>query len=119
RQQVADLVRLRLDRRLLIARVLREICSELRIARVPVGLPLLGVDGRAETRMARQRPQVQAFEPEADQPQRRIHERAEQRERRDAEPVRRYWHAEGTSVEGCGQVGTLGAHVGAGCAAYL
>src|SRR5688500_13324170 len=86
---------------------------------MPVRLTVLGIDCRAETRVTRERPQVQPFEPDADQPQRGIHERAAQRERRDAEPVRRHWHAEVTCVEGCGEVRTRGAHVGAGCAAYF
>src|SRR6185295_11126676 len=57
------------------------------------------IHGGAEALVARQRPQVQALEAEPHQPEAGVHQRAEQSERREAEPVRWHRHAHRPRVE--------------------
>ncbi len=119
RQQIDDLARLRLNRLLPTASVFVEVIAERVVARDPILTFAPRIDSRSEAFVTRQRPEIQTFESRADQPQARIHERAQQREGSDAEPVRRQGHAERAGVEGRGEVRALAAHGVALGSAYL
>ena len=119
RQQIDDLARLMLHAVLLFARARPERRDQRAVSGMPVGVARFRVDDGTEARILRERPEIQAFESGADQPESRIDESAEQGERRDAEPVRRDRHAERARVEGGGEVGALAAHAVGVCAAYF
>ena len=120
RQQPDDLRGLLFDRGLIVTRFVVEAGAQCDVPCIPVGArgsrAAIGIDGRAKTLIARQRPQIQAFDANAHQPETRIDERAEQAERRHHEPVRRDRHAERAGIERSRDVRTR-AHVWVDCSA--